>query len=244
MRGDGHGGQAGGREVDLQLSERLDRVGVQRNAELRRDVGQFPDRHDRADLVVGPHDGGQRDVVGVAGDRRAERVGVHPSVPVDGQPFDPRALVLGEPLHGVQDGVVLDGAGEDAGTGRVGVPAGPVQALDREVVGFGAARGEDHLTGARAERGGEGFPRLLDGAPGPPAGGVQRGRVAGDGQLGGHRLHRLREHRGGGGVVEVNHGANDSTSRRGGACRARGGSAALPASGARHLRPAHPSTPL
>ena len=87
----------------------------------RATADEFGDRHDRADLVVGPHHGGERDVVGVALDGLAQGLGVHPAVRVDRQPLDRRALVLGEPLDGVQDGVVLDGAGQDPGPGRFGV---------------------------------------------------------------------------------------------------------------------------
>ena len=52
---------------------------------------------------------------------------------------------------------------------RVGGPAGPEDALDREVVALGAAAGEDHLGRPGAERGGDPLAGLLDQAPGPPA---------------------------------------------------------------------------
>ncbi len=112
VAGDGHRGEPGGAEVDGELAVGLHGVGVQRDAELRGDVGQFVDRLDRADLVVGPHDGGQGDVVGVACDRLAQRVGVDAAVGVDGEVLDGGALVLPEPVDGVEDGVVFDGAGE------------------------------------------------------------------------------------------------------------------------------------
>ncbi len=202
---DGHGGEAAVAEVDVELSEGLDGVGVQRDLGLTGDGGQFADRHDGADLVVGPHDGGQGDVVGVAPDGFAEGVGVHAPVAVDGQVVDLGALVLGEPVHGVEDGVVLDGAGDDPGPGGIGVAPGPVEALDGEVVGLRAAGGEDHLAGAGADRLGEGLAGLLDGTAGPAAGGVQGGGVPRGGELRGHRRGGLRQHGGGGGVVEVGH---------------------------------------
>lgn len=170
---DRHRGQPGPGEVDLQLPERLDRVRMHRYVELTGHCGQFTYRHDGADLVVGPHHGDHRDVVGVTEDRLAQYGRVDASVPVDGEVFDVRALVFGEPVDGVQHRVVLDGAGQHPGAAGVGVAAGPVEALHGEVVGLGAAGGEDHLAGACAEGIGEGLSRLLDGTAGPAPGGVQ-----------------------------------------------------------------------
>ena len=79
----------------------------------------------------------------------------------------------------------------------------PVEALEREVVGLGAAGGEDHLAGSAVQRLGDRLARLLHDAARVPPGGVQRRRVAGRRELRGHRLDRRREHRRGGGMVEV-----------------------------------------
>ena len=55
-------------------------------------------------------------LVRVALDRgRADGGQVDPAEGVDGQPHDLGALVLDEPLDGVEHGVVLDGAGEHDG---------------------------------------------------------------------------------------------------------------------------------
>jgi hypothetical protein len=210
---DGHRGEARGAEVDGDLTEGLDGVGVQRDVELPCHVCQFTDRHDRADLVVRPHHGREGDVFGAARDGLAEGLGVNAAVPVHGEVLDRGALVLAEPVDRVEDGVVLHGAREDPGAGRVGVAAGPVQALHREVVGLGAAGGEDHLARAGTQGVREGFAALLDRPAGAAAGCVQGGCVAGDGELRGHCLDRLREHRGGRGVVEVCHGRPDSRAR-------------------------------
>ena len=86
-----------------------------------------------------------------------------------GSQLDLGALVLGEPVHGVEDGVVLDGAGQHAVRRGVGVPAGPVEPLDREVVGLGAAGGEDDLAGRAPSAGGERLAGLLDDPAGPAA---------------------------------------------------------------------------
>lgn len=213
VTGDRHRGKAGGGEVDGDLAEGLDGVGVQRDAELRGDVGEFADRQDRADLVVGPHDRGQGDVVGVTGDRRAQGVGVDPAVRVDGEVLDGGALVFAEPVDGVEDGVVFDGARENPRPCGVRVAPGPVQALHGEVVGLRAAGGEDDLTGPGAERLREGLAGFLDRAAGPAAGCVEGRGVAGGAEMRGECLDRLGEHRGGRGVVEVCHGDADSTGR-------------------------------
>ncbi|CAM5194500.1 hypothetical protein BLIC30S_01843 [Bacillus licheniformis] len=216
VAGDGHRGEAGGREVDGDLADGLDGVGVQGDAELGGGVGESADRHDRADLVVRPHDGGEGDGTGVAGDGLTEGLGVDAAVAVDGEVLDVGALVRGEPVDGVEHGVVLDRTGEDAGAAGVGVAAGPVEALHGEVVGLGAAGGEDDLAGPRAERGGEHLAPFLDGPPGASAGGVQGGGVARDGEVGGHRLDRLGQHGRGRGVVEVSHGGSILRVDRGG----------------------------
>lgn len=123
VAGDGHRGKAGGGEVHGDLTEGLDGVRVQRDCELGCRVGEFTDGQDRPDLVVRPHDGGEGHVVGVAGDGLAQGVRVDAAVGVDRQVLDGGALVFAEPVHGVEDRVVLDGAGEDAGARRVGVAA-------------------------------------------------------------------------------------------------------------------------
>ena len=93
VAGDRHRVGAAGAEVDGHLAERLHRVGVQRNAVCVGHRGQFADGIDRADLVVRPHHGDERDVGRVLGDGGGQRVGVHPAVVVDLEPADPGTLV-------------------------------------------------------------------------------------------------------------------------------------------------------
>ena len=84
-----------------------------------------------------------------------------------GSQLDLGALVLGQPLHGVEHRVVLDRRGQHPPPRpRVRRAARPVQALDREVVGLGAAAGEDDLAGPRAER----LARSARATPRPPGG--------------------------------------------------------------------------
>ena len=137
------------------------------------------DRLHGADLVVRPHHGDQRGrCPRPSASAAAQRLRVHPAEPVHRQPAHLGALVPLQPLHRVQHGVVLDRAGQHPAAARVGGPAGPEDALDREVVALGAAAGEDHLVRPGADGRGDPLPRLLDQPAGPPAGRVQRRRVA------------------------------------------------------------------
>ena len=135
---------------------------------------------------------------------------------VERQLHDDGALVRGEPLDGVDRGVVLAGGDEDAGPGtpprrRARSPAGCHQSpLDREVHRLGAAAGEDDLDAVGAEGRGDALARLLEEPLGLLARAVDRRRVAHHGERGGERLDRLGAHRGGRGVVEVDHGVPSS----------------------------------
>ena len=130
-----------------------------------------------------------------------------PAARLDRQPGDLGAVVLGQPLDAVQDGVVLGRADDDPAAAGVGLPAGPEQPLDREVVALGAAAGEQHLRRPGTERLGQPLARLLGDAAGGAAARVQRGGVAHPAQLLGHRGQHLGEHRRGRRVVQVRHGA-------------------------------------
>ena len=101
--------------------------------------------------------------------------------------------------------MVLDGGGDDPVAGAT-LAQGPAGALEGEVVGFGAAPGEDDLRGAGAEGGGHRLPGLLDGRLGHPGLGVLPGGVP-EGTLeeGQHGLEGLRAQRRRRSVVEVGH---------------------------------------
>ena len=74
--------------------------------------------------------------------------------------------------------VVLDLAGDHPHPARIRGAAGPVDALDRQVVAFRAAPGEDHLGRLGSQRRRDPLPRLLDQAPGPTTRRMQRRRVS------------------------------------------------------------------
>ena len=62
---------------------------------------------------------------GSCGERGGQGLGLDPAVAVDGQHLDLRALVLGEPPRGVEDGVVLDRGDEHAAAAVVGGRGAP-----------------------------------------------------------------------------------------------------------------------
>ena len=104
-------------------------------------------------------------------DQRARRRPARPGPTAStGSQHDLGALVVREAPGRVQHRVVLDRADQHAAPARVRGAAGAVGALDREVVGLGAAGGEDHLARAGAERlrrAARGTPRRRAG-PGDP----------------------------------------------------------------------------
>src|SRR6185312_2437440 len=116
---------------------------------------------------------------------------------------DLRALVAGQPAHRVQHRVVLGGRYQHPAAVRAVVPAGPEQALHRQVVRLGSAACEDHLAGPGAERLGDLLPGLLHHPAGPAAGVVQRRGVAEAGEFVRHGRDGLGDHRRGRRVVQI-----------------------------------------
>ena len=189
-------------EVEGQLAEGLDGVGVHRDAVGVGDLDDLGDRLDRADLVVGPHHRDHGDAGGIALDGRAEGVDVEPTQVVDVDQLDLGALV-GEPVQRVEDGVVLDRGAQDARATRVLRATCPEQALDGEVVRLRAARGEDDLARPAVQRAGDRLAGLLDHPSGVATGAVQGRRVADATELRGHRRCCFGEDRRGRRVVEI-----------------------------------------
>ena len=126
--------------------------------------------------------------------------GVDEAFAVDGEDGGFPAFAF-ELFDGVEHGVVLDGAGDDV---AAGVLAGLGRAADGEVVGFGAAGGEDDLAGLAFEQVGDGLAGVVEQGAGTlrflvDAAGIAPA-VAQDGR---HRVEDAGVERGGGGVVEV-----------------------------------------
>ena len=126
------------------------------------------------------------------------RVEVDQPVAVDGDEVDVPAATR-ERLRRLDDGRVLDRADDEV----AGLEALQV-AGEGQVVGLGAAGGEDDLALGGAEGRGDGGARRFDGAPPLAAQRVQLGRVAvALAEVRQHRLEDARVDRRGRGVVEV-----------------------------------------
>ncbi len=130
---------AEGAHVHGNLGDRLHGIGVEERATRVRDARQVGDRLHRADLVVGVHDRDERRLVG---HRRLEGLRRDDPARVDGEQGR-RPAPASQRLEGGEDGLVLDGAGDE-------VPAsGDLECLGdaakREVVGLRAATREDDL---------------------------------------------------------------------------------------------------
>ena len=132
------GSETGQGSIDRELADGLHGIGVEGHARLAACRGDLGDGLHGADLVVGPHDGAQGDVIAEA---CPHHVGIDATEGVDGQPVNVTAL-LPEPCHGIEHGVVLDGRAEDAWAIRMR----PGESLHREIIRLRAAGREDDLT--------------------------------------------------------------------------------------------------
>ena len=205
--GNTHRREPAAREVDGDVTGGLHGVGMDGNAELDTQRRDLAHRLDRPDFVVGPHHRDQcrlRCVLLEFGTHVRDR---HRTVGVDRDHDEFGVVVVGQPLRGVEHGVMLDGGHHESTTLRVSTPACPVDALDRQVVGLGAAAGEDHFRRPRAECRRNGLAGFLEVTPGTTTRTVQRRRVTRLQVAGGHRLECLRQQSCRRGIVEVDRGA-------------------------------------
>ena len=167
--------------------------------------GDLGDRLDRADLVVGEHD---RDQDRPVGERGLELVGIDPAVAVDRQLDDLEPELL-EVAQRVTDRVVLDRRGDDAVAAGLARPGG---ALEREVVGLGAARGEDDLARLGVQALGQSFVGLVERRARDAPVRVRRAGVPERlGQERQHRVEDLATQRRRGRVIEVDRHRADRT---------------------------------
>src|SRR5579875_1021494 len=150
------------RDADGESAAGLHGVGVEGDAVCVCHPADFGDRLDRADLVIGEHDRDESRVW-VLAESTLDVLRVEEALVVYRKEVDAKAVVSMEEVAGCEDGFVLDGRGEDAAT----VWSGEGNAFEGEVVGFGAAGGEDDLVGAAAKDSGDALAGLLEGAGGP-----------------------------------------------------------------------------
>ena len=183
------------------MAHGLHRVGVKEHLVGPGDAAQLGDRLYSADLVVGGHDG---DKNGVRPDRPLQGGGIHQPPPVHRQVGDLIALLL-QILGGVEDGVVLDGGGDDVaalpplqGHELGHPPQGPVIRLR-------TAGGEVDLLRPGVEAGGDLRPRPLQVGLALLGKAVQAGGVAvGRGEVGEHGLEGGIGDSRGGRMVRIN----------------------------------------
>ena len=188
-----------GLDVDGQVTRRLNGVGVEQNALFPAHGADLLNGQDAADLVVGVHD---RHQAGILPDGVGHLPGGDHAVFVDRQQLHLEALLL-QLLQGVENGVVLEGGGDDVHLALAAADGGGgKQGL---VVGLAAAGGEDDLTGLAVQAPGHGLAALHQQLRRPLAHAVQAGGVAVVLLHGGkHGVQGRPAHPGGGRVICVN----------------------------------------
>ena len=185
-------------DIHGNFSGGLDRVGVKNNFVFAGDAGDFRDRLDRTEFVIGVHDGNQN---GFGANGAANIFRVNDAVLACGEIGDGDAALL-EMLARAVNRFVLDAGGDDmrrlsgsrrsTGSGigrREGVGN---RAEDGVVVRLSAAGGEDNLLGLGAEQGSD-----------LPASGLDRGACTLAGSVNGRGVGKVRGETG-------KHGVEDS----------------------------------
>ena len=158
--------------VDVEVSGGLHGVGVEQDALFMAHGADLGNGQNGADLVVGVHDGHQ---AGVGPDGVRHLLGGDGAGGAHRQQLHLKALLL-QLFQGVENGVVLEGGGDDVLFALALTDAGGGdQSL---VVGLAAAGGEGDLPGRAAQAGGHGLPGALQGLGGLLAQPVKAGGVA------------------------------------------------------------------
>ena len=154
-----HQADVHGTDVERHLADRLCAIAVEQGARGAADRADLGERLDNADLVVDRHD---RDRDGALIDQRCERGEVDQAAVVDRRPGEHEALAL-EALAGFDDAFVLGRHADDlVALALVDVALEIGGALERQVVRFGRARGEDDLARLGADQRGDLGARRLD----------------------------------------------------------------------------------
>ncbi len=175
MARDGEGRYPAGVKINGDRAECLHSVRVHGNTVFSSNGGDFGDGLYGTDLVVRPHDGHERNVLGILFDELANGLRVDTAVLVHGNPFELRALCLFRAIRRFPPRRGAQWRRRESGALRVFFAALPVDALDCEVVRLGAAGGENNLGGVRSNSAGDAFAGVLDGGAGITSGSVQGG---------------------------------------------------------------------
>ena len=184
--------------VHRNLADRLRAVGMKQHAAFAGDLADLANRLQHADFVIGVHDADQDRFVR---DRGLQLIQIHQAVLLHRQIRHPRAVFF-QPLAGVENRLVLGRRGDDV-VAFFGIHLG--HALQRQVVRFRRAAGENDFFRSRADQARHLLARLLRRFFRFPAEAViAAGRVAEDvRQVRPHRLKHARIDRRGGVIVHV-----------------------------------------
>ena len=141
--------------IDVEVAGGLHGVGVEQDTLFMAHGADLGDGQDGADLVIGVHDGHQ---AGVGPDGVSHLLGGDGAGGAHRQQLHLKALLL-QLFQGVENGVVLEGGGDDVLLALALTDAGGGdQSL---IVGLAAAGGKGDLTGCAAQTGGHGLPGAL-----------------------------------------------------------------------------------
>ena len=186
------------REVDGEVPRRLHGVRVEENALRAAERADLVRRLDGADLVVGVHD---RDKAGVGAECGGDVRGGDDAVLMDGQERHveaPRA----QTVQRVQDGVVLEGGGDDVAAALCRTERGSGE--ERLIIAFTAAGGEHKLVRRTPEQARHCLARADEDAACSLPCGVQAGGIAVLlPQTGEHRGERRLTQARGGGIIGI-----------------------------------------
>ena len=186
-------------DVDFQVADGLNGVGVEGHAGLLADGADFRDGQHGADLVVGVHGGHQ---AGVGTDGVLHLLGGDVVIVLHIQIGDLKAFLF-QLCQGVQHSVVLKGGGDNVLLALARAEAGGGK--NRLIVGLAAAGGEDDLSRLTTQALSNGGPGGVQGFLGLLTHGVQGRGVAVDlVQVGQHGVDGHLRSGGGGRVVGVN----------------------------------------
>ena len=160
-------------DVAIDTARRLHGIDMEQTARRMNDRRGFRHRLNDAGFVVGEHQRNQRPRR--FGNGFGERRQIEPTLRIDRQFLDCLAGKASARAH--RD--VLDGREQKFRSRKL--VAGDLDCRrQRQHIGFGAARGKKHVTGACPDQCRDLFARLLDQTPRGAALGVHRGRIAGD----------------------------------------------------------------
>ncbi len=135
---------------------RSDPVNMERDAAFPSDPTQFSHGLHGTNLAVGRHDGNQDRITP---DCAAQIIRIDPAVSIHWEIGDPDPALFQVPAR-IDDGNVLDCRRDDVPPSLRGPENDP---LDRQIVGLGGSRREDHPPGRSSDQPGKLGPRCLQG---------------------------------------------------------------------------------